>query len=132
MNNYINNNINYFEMYNQNKNFPYLNNQIINNNIYNRYSGTPNFNYINENNQLTPVFIDHQFYSPIIPYNNLNMNFSINNQNNNNENIFQSLHVNNLNPNNENTNDEQILKKMITKQSKFKKNQKKFKFKYII
>jgi len=124
MNNYINNNINYFEMYNQNKNFPYLNNQIINNNIYNRYSGTPNFNYINENNQLTPVFIDHQFYSPIIPYNNLNMNFSINNQNNNNENIFQSLHVNNLNPNNENTNDEQILKKMITKQSKFKKNQK--------
>ena len=30
----------------------------------------------------------------------------MNNTNNNNENIFQSLHVNNLNPNNENTNDE--------------------------
>ena len=126
MNNFINNNLNYFEIYNpniQNNNFSNYHNQIINNNIYNRYS-TPNFNYINDNNQLTPIFIEHQFYSPIIPYNNLNMNFSINNINNNNENIFQSLHVNNLKPNNENTNDEQILKKMITKQSKFKKSQK--------
>ncbi len=126
MNNFINNNINYFEMYNQNiqnntfSNYP---NQIFNNNIYNRFL-TPNYNYINDNNQLTPVFIEHQFYSPIIPYNNLIMNFSMNNTNNNNENIFQSLHVNNLNTTNENINDEQILKKIITKQSKFKKSQK--------
>ena len=80
MNNYINNNVNnIIGMYQKipNLNFPNYQNQNI---IYNnKYSGTPNFNYINDNNQLTPVFIEHQFYSPIIPYNNpfLNKNFKI-------------------------------------------------------
>ena len=68
MNNYINNNVNNFGMYQKipNLNFSNYQNQNV---IYNnKYSGTPNFNYIN-NNQLTPILTEHQYYSPNIPYN---------------------------------------------------------------
>jgi hypothetical protein len=128
MNNYINNNVNNFGMYQKipNLNFSNYQNQNV---IYNnKYSGTPNFNYIN-NNQLTPILTEHQYYSPNIPYNPFlkkkykNMNFQLNNNNENN-NDFHSVHINNLNSNNEKTNDEIILNKMITKQSKFNKNKK--------
>ena len=129
MNNYINNNVNnIIGMYQNcpNVNFPNYQNQNI---IYNnKFPGTPNFSYMN-NYQLTPVLNEHQFYSPITPYNNPFLNKNIDNMNFINNNIenndtFHSVHINNLNSNNENTNDEIILNKMITKQSKFKKNKK--------
>ena len=99
MNNYINNNVNNFGMYQKipNLNFSNYQNQNV---IYNnKYSGTPNFNYIN-NNQLTPILTEHQYYSPNIPYNPFlkkkykNMNFQLNNNNENN-NDFHSVHINN-------------------------------------
>ena len=122
MNNYINNNVNnIFGMYQKFSN-NYQNQNLIYNN---KFPGTPNFNYLN-NNQLTPVLNEHQYYSPITPYNPfLKHNYNNMNYNNNeNNDAFHSIHVNNLNSNNENTNDEVILNKMITKQSKFKKNKK--------
>ena len=117
-NNIYNNNINDYSGINKfNSNFINSNQINLNNELYYKKFGTPNFNCMN--NTLSPVIYEQNFYSPIpsfpfIKGNNCNINKILDNNN------FHSIQINNL-PSKK-SNDEIILDNMIIKQNKFKKN----------